>query len=213
MLTLTLPATAPFAAADGAPDVDAPVRVAVVQSLEVAENAEAADVVRGDYGVTSYAELLREKYGSGYYGSVGGAWTGAVRWPFPYPVPMTDGFGQRAAPCNGCSTMHRGIDLLPGSGTPIFAIANGVVADYQEGWGYGTHVFVDHEIGGQRVTSLYAHMQSGSSPLRPGDSIKVGDFIGLVGSTGAVTAPHLHLEIRVDGVAINPLPWLSKHAS
>ena len=51
---------------------------------------------------------------------------------------------------------------------------------------------------------------TGSSPLSPGDTVAVGDFIGLVGATGAVTAPHLHLEIRVDGVAINPLPWLAE---
>tara|TARA_Y100000780_G_C13358227_1_gene291763 strand:- start:174 stop:506 length:333 start_codon:yes stop_codon:yes gene_type:complete len=106
--------------------------------------------------------------------------------------------------------MHRGIDLLPGAGTPIYAIADGVVSGYQEGWGYGTHVFIDHTIDGQSVTSLYAHMQTGSSPLSPGDTVAVGDFIGLVGATGAVTAPHLHLEIRVDGVAINPLPWLAE---
>ena len=208
-LTFALPGIAPVSATqsfEAIPVADA----AEVQQLEVSEAAEVAEIERSDYDVTTYAELLQARYGNAYGGSVGGTGSGSVRWPFPYAVRMTDGFGPRAAPCSGCSTMHRGIDLLPGAGTPIYAIADGVVSGYQEGWGYGTHVFIDHTIDGQSVTSLYAHMQTGSSPLSPGDTVAVGDFIGLVGATGAVTAPHLHLEIRVDGVAINPLPWLAE---
>lgn len=205
---LALPATAPGAVADSAGVAE--VTAEPLQSLAVGDQAAAAGVDRGSYSVTSYAELLRERY-SGFFGSVGGDCSGDVCWPFPYAVPMSDGFGPRAAPCSGCSTMHRGIDLLPGSGTPIYAVAGGVVSDYQEGWGYGTHVFIDHVIDGRQVTTLYAHMQTGSSPLSPGDRVKVGEFVGLVGSTGAVTAPHLHLEVRIDGTAIDPLPWLREH--
>jgi len=201
-----LPASSPSAVADAA---ETGVVAEPLQSLAVGTLAEADGVGDGSYGVTSYAELLREKYANG--GIVGGMCGDEVCWPFPYPVEMSDGFGYRTAPCAGCSSDHRGIDLLPGAGTPIYAIADGVVSDYQEGGGYGTHLFIDHVIGGQNVASLYAHMQTGSSPLQPGEHIKRGDFVGLVGSTGAVTAPHLHLEIRLDGTAIDPLPWLQKH--
>lgn len=180
------------------------------QSLRVGAQAVMSAVATSDYGVTSYAQALRERYGNSRAG-VGGLCGDEVCWPFPYAVPMTDGFGPRAAPCAGCSTNHRGIDLLPGAGTPIYAVADGVVSGSQEGWSYGTHLFIEHTIDGQRVTSLYAHMQTGSSPLRVGDQISVGDFVGLVGSTGASTAPHLHLEIRIEGTAIDPLPWLRKY--
>lgn len=210
MVSLAVPLQAPLANA-GQSAVDAAPVAFEAQELEVAEQAETTEIARGEYGVTSYAETLRKRYAGLSYASVGAAWTGPVRWPFPNVVRMTAGFGPRDAPCRGCSTMHRGIDLLPGAGTPIFAVADGVVSAQQEGWSYGDHVFIDHVIDGQQVTSLYAHMRSGSSPLRPGDTVRVGDFVGLVGSTGAVTAPHLHLEIRVDGTAIDPVPWLYLH--
>lgn len=208
-LTFALPSPAPRALAGEARVSTMALLAADAQTLEVAEQVQGAEAVRGDYGVTTYADVLRERYSRGYFAAVGSdSWTGPVRWPFPTQVRMTDGFGPRAAPCSGCSTMHRGIDLLPGAGTPIFAIADGVVSGYQEGWGYGSHVFIDHQIDGQQITSLYAHMQTGSSPLVAGDHVSVGELVGLVGSTGATTAPHLHLEIRIDGVAIDPLPWL-----
>lgn len=184
------------------------------QVLEVSASADAVApaATRDDWTVTSYAEVLRERYGSRTFAFTTSG-TGAVRWPFPTAVPISSGFGGRVAPCYGCSSYHQGLDFTPGSGTPIYAIADGVVTGHTEGGAYGNHVFVDHIINGQRVTSLYAHMIWGSSPLVVGQEIKAGEFIGQVGSTGASTGAHLHFEVHLDGVPVDPYAWLTANAS
>ena len=166
---------------------------------------------RDDFTVTSWAEMLRLKYGTRDYNYTVGQ--GSIRWPFPYAVPISSGFGERAAPCRGCSTIHMGLDLNPGSGAPIYSIADGVVSLVAASGGYGTHVYITHTINGQNVKSLYAHMQSGSTPLSVGQEIKVGDFVGLVGSTGQVTGAHLHFEILIDDVQVDPFAWLKANAN
>lgn len=164
---------------------------------------------RDTYGVTTRAELLRQRYSLTYTTT----WSGPIRWPFPEPVPIADGFGYRVAPCRGCSTYHTAIDMTPGRGVPIYSIAAGVVREHVDGNGsWGNYVVIEHEINGQTVVSSYAHMQQGSSPLLPGDTIGVGEYIGLVGATGQVTGAHLHLVIEVDGVLVDPYLWLSANA-
>jgi murein DD-endopeptidase MepM/ murein hydrolase activator NlpD len=169
---------------------------------------------RDAWSVTSWAEMLRLRYGNQNFGYTVG--TGPIRWPFPYPVAITSGFGARAAPCRGCSTAHTGIDFGPGNGAAIFAIADGVVYEHGEGGSsWGNFVIIQHEIDGQTVYSGYAHMQSGSSPLVVGEQVKVGDFIGLVGQTGQATGPHLHFTISIGEPLhyIDPFTWLKEHAS
>jgi murein DD-endopeptidase MepM/ murein hydrolase activator NlpD len=167
---------------------------------------------RDAWSVTSWAEMLRLKYGNRSFDySVG---SGPIRWPFPYAVPISSGFGDRAAPCRGCSTSHSGIDLAPGAGAAIFAIADGVVYEHAEsGTSWGNYVIIKHEIDGQAVFSGYAHMQAASSPLVVGQEIKVGDFVGLVGATGQVSGAHLHLTIALDEPSrvIDPYTWLKAH--
>ncbi|KRF33489.1 M23 family metallopeptidase [Yonghaparkia sp. Soil809] len=185
---------------------------AQVLEMNAAATATAPVASRDDWSVTSYAEILRAKYGNRDF-TYTTSGTGAVRWPFPFATTISSGYGDRVAPCRGCSSYHRGTDFTPGYGTPIQAVADGVVSDLQEGWSYGTHVFIDHVINGQKVTTLYAHMQTGSSPLVPGQTVAAGDFVGLVGSTGASTGPHLHLEVRLDGIPVDPFAWLTTNAS
>lgn len=100
-------------------------------------------------------------------------------------------------------TMHRGIDIGAPSGTPIYAAAGGTV--FYAGWmgGYGNLILIDHGDG--RVTA-YAHQ---SSLAVSGGSVGRGQLIGYVGSTGDSTGPHLHFELRLDGSAVDPLPYLS----
>jgi murein DD-endopeptidase MepM/ murein hydrolase activator NlpD len=81
------------------------------------------------------------------------------------------------------------------------------------GRGYGQFVYIEHEINGQSILSVYAHMQRNSSPLRVGDTVQVGDFLGLVGNTGTSTGPHLHLEIRINGDYVDPFAWLKENAT
>ncbi|MFD3448676.1 M23 family metallopeptidase [Microbacteriaceae bacterium 4G12] len=136
-----------------------------------------------------------------------------IRWPFASPSPISSGFGPRKAPCRGCSSNHRGLDFTPGNGTPIQAIAAGVVRSaVNSDSGLGVHVILEHELDGVTVTSTYAHMQFGSLPLRTGQVVAAGDLVGRVGNTGASTGAHLHLEIAVAGTPVDPRAWLTRFA-
>ncbi len=195
--------------ADAATDPSGTVDVQETQAMAVGDHSDESPSARDAYGVTTRAELLRQRYTLSYTTS----WSGPIRWPFPQPVPIADGFGYRVAPCAGCSTYHTAIDLAPGGGVPIYSIAAGVVVEHQDGNGsWGNYVVIEHEINGQKVVSSYAHMQRGSSPLVPGQTIGVGEYIGLVGATGQVTGAHLHLVIEVDGVLVDPYLWLTENA-
>ena len=166
---------------------------------------------RESWSVTSYAEVLRTRYGGRSFNySVSNA--GPVRWPFPVAVPISSGFGNRIAPCRYCSSYHRGVDFVPGRGAPTYAMADGIVTQSEFSGGYGQHVYIEHQINGQSVLTVYAHLQKDSSPLRVGDRVSVGDFIGLVGSTGTSTGAHLHFEVRIDGVYVDPFAYLTANA-
>lgn len=191
---------------------DTPSTSARVQSMTVAEDAAAPAIpARDGFTVLSYQEQLRIQYGVQELTFT--PTTGAVRWPFPYSVPISDYWGPRVAPCDGCSTFHKGVDFTPGSGAPIYAIADGVVALHEDTYGgLGNNVWIDHVINGQKITSVYAHMITGSSTLAVGDVVKVGDFIGQVGDTGSSTGAHLHFEILVQDVNVDPFGWLTANA-
>ena len=181
------------------------------QSLDVPMDALPSSVARDGFTAVSWAEILKDRYGSRDF-SYSAVASGAIRWPFPAAVEISSGFGDRAAPCRGCSSFHEGLDFVPGDGTPIFAIADGVVTTAEDGGAFGNHVVITHIIDGEQVTSLYAHMQHGSVALTVGQQIRVGDFIGLVGRTGAATGPHLHFEVMLDGVHVDPFAWLKAKA-
>lgn len=195
------------------PNGDSFEQAAAGQTMSVSDVPLALDgsVRDARYKVISPEKELVDQYGiaSGAYSPT----TGPVRWPFPYSVPTSDGFGPRISPCGGCSTFHNGLDFLPGNGKPIYAVAAGVVTFHAMDGSLGNKVEIAHVIKGQAVESVYAHMQLNSSPLKVGDKIKAGDFIGLVGATGTATAPHLHLEIHLAGVPVNPYSWLTANAS
>ena len=140
---------------------------------------------------------------------------GAVRWPFPGSVRLSGPYGPREAPCGGCSTFHKGLDMIPGEGTPVHVIADGVVREVSatDNGGFGVHAIVDHTIDGQLVSSVYAHFQAGSLQVSPGQSVGVGTQLGNVGSTGQSTGPHLHFEILLGGVTpTDPFTWLTQRA-
>jgi len=113
------------------------------------------------------------------------------------------------------SAGHQGNDFLPGAGTAILAIADGVVvASTNNDGSLGVHVEIQHVIDGETVISTYSHMAAGSLNLSVGDTVVGGQQVGLVGSTGASTGPHLHFQILLaDGTPISPLPWLAAHVN
>jgi murein DD-endopeptidase MepM/ murein hydrolase activator NlpD len=184
-----------------------------VQSISVAPVASPLAVARDSYTVTSLKEQLFLRYGNRNWAYTNNP-NGTIQWPFPIAVPISDGFGYRISPCPGCSTNHKGVDFTPGAGAIIQAIADGVVsAVIPSHAGLGNHVIVDHHINGQLVQSVYAHMRDGSMRVTVGQEVKVTDEIGLVGSTGESTGAHLHLEIHVNGVPVDPFAWLKANAN
>jgi len=112
-------------------------------------------------------------------------------------------FGSRVHPISGRRKNHDGIDMAVPAGTPIYATADGRVEMAQWYGGYGNFVEIDH--GGQMETR-YGHMQNYN--VREGQTVKKGDLIGWVGSTGRSTGPHLHYEVRIAGEAVDPQPYL-----
>lgn len=108
---------------------------------------------------------------------------------------------------------HKGTDYMAPYGTPIYAIADGVVVTSSEsGAGWGVYVKIAHNIGGQSVTSLYAHMAYGSRAVSAGQTVTAGQYLGQVSDTGLAYGTHLHLEIYVNGSWVYPEDWLIANA-
>ncbi len=97
---------------------------------------------------------------------------------------------------------HRGTDYAAPTGTPIRATGDGRVLEARTNGGYGRMVLLQH---GERIRTLYAHMNSYAAGIRPGVNVRQGQIIGYVGMTGAATGPHLHYEFLVNGVHQNPV--------
>ncbi|MDQ5838322.1 MAG: M23 family metallopeptidase, partial [Acidobacteriota bacterium] len=128
------------------------------------------------------------------------------RVPSIWPVEgnLSDGFGVRGNPFGGGSSeFHPGQDITAPPGTPVFAPADGTVLE--AGWknGYGQQVVIDH---GHGLTTRYGHLSK--IEVTAGQSIRRGEELGQVGSTGRSTGPHLHYEVRIDDVAVSPLHYL-----
>lgn len=111
------------------------------------------------------------------------------------------GFGMRLHPIHKIYKMHYGIDFGARTGTPIHATGDGKVVRVEfKSTGYGRNVILDHGYGYQ---TLYAHMSK--VKVKPGQKVKKGDIIGLVGSTGSSTSPHLHYEVHYRGERVDPI--------
>lgn len=126
---------------------------------------------------------------------------GNIIWPVKGPIVSP--FGMRIHPIYGVWAFHSGADIDAPSGTPIKAVADGIVI--YAGWlgSYGIVVFIKH---GSNITTVYAHMQYFTVELN--QYVKQGDIIGYVGNTGLSTGPHLHFEIRIDGKPVDPQKYL-----
>ncbi|MEV4777429.1 peptidoglycan DD-metalloendopeptidase family protein [Microbacterium sp. LWH12-1.2] len=193
--------TASKTAKDDAPEGE--IQAYVASSDVQNESLERAE----DFSTVSYLDIAAEQ-GIRYSGEV---YTNdpdaAIQWPFLVGVGMTYGYGMRDG------RLHAGIDFVPGNGAPIQAIADGTVRTATEqGGGYGVTVYIDHIIDGAVITSHYAHMQYGSLRVKAGDTVKVGDIVGLTGDTGNSYGAHLHFELIVNGSTIDPMPWMKENA-
>jgi len=138
-------------------------------------------------------------------------------WPVQ-TVAISSDYGYRDAPCAGCSSDHQGVDFVPGAGTNVFAVYQGLVT--KAGWdgGYGNRVEISHFVEGedgeiQQWTTIYAHMQDRSiaKNIYVGAVVQTGAVLGRVGSTGNSTGPHLHFELIIDGNNVDPMPVLGHY--
>lgn len=134
----------------------------------------------------------------------------AFIWPAKGAAAISSPYGYRNPEISGRS-FHGGIDIVTGkgnsTGTPVVAAASGTVIHVAESYrGYGHQVLIDH---GKGVTTRYAHMLPNSISVCTGEKINQGQQLGKIGSTGNTTGPHLHFEVMVDGVKVNPMSFLS----
>jgi murein DD-endopeptidase MepM/ murein hydrolase activator NlpD len=135
-----------------------------------------------------------------------GAASASNYMPNIWPVlgPLSSGFGTRGNPFGGPGReFHKGQDIAAPIGTPVIATADGTVTI--AGWlrGYGWVVYIDH---GNGISTRYGHLSR--IDVEIGQTIRRGEQLGLVGSTGRSTGPHLHYEVLINGQATNPIPYL-----
>jgi murein DD-endopeptidase MepM/ murein hydrolase activator NlpD len=126
-------------------------------------------------------------------------------WARPAAGYISSNFGYRTHPIYNTVRLHAGTDLAGGCGIPIYAARGGQVV--YAGWngGYGNFILINH---GGGITTGYAHIATGKTFVRYGEQVSTGTHIANVGSTGGSTGCHLHFEVRDDGRAINPVPFM-----
>ncbi len=144
------------------------------------------------------AELAKLSKGTTYVG-------GDFLWPCPGYSEITSSFGWRYHPILHVNKLHTGTDIGAPTGAKAVAANTGTVVTSEYNTAYGNYVIVDH--GGGKAT-LYAHLSKRS--VSKGDKVQKGQQIGLVGSTGYATGPHLHFEIRINGSPVDPMSYFKK---
>ena len=188
------------------------------QSLVVASEATPAALARDSYSATTMEEIQAKKEEEAAKAAAAAriaaastasaAYSGAIAQsiaPAGSVVRPLTSFTNFGTPYAG----HKGTDYMAPLGTPLYAIADGVVVESTEnGPGWGVYVKIAHNIGGNTVTSLYAHMMYGSRRVTVGQTVSAGQLIGQVSDTGRAFGTHLHLEIYVNGSWVNSESWL-----
>ncbi|MGB7264083.1 MAG: M23 family metallopeptidase [Terracidiphilus sp.] len=142
---------------------------------------------------------------SGLTPSFAGDWTELADAPSMWPLEgrIASSFGERQDPINGEGAFHSGIDIDAPYGTPVRAAGDGVVSGASVGSGYGRAIVLDH---GHGVQTVYGHLSAIATFA--GEHVTRGQVIGYVGESGRATGPHLHYEVRVHNVPVNPYKYL-----
>jgi murein DD-endopeptidase MepM/ murein hydrolase activator NlpD len=203
-------------AAGANPQVAAEYLAALATEIDVGEVApgDSFDLVLGSDRQLLYAGLNRVGQGAlqlvKWVSNGRSQWIDAANADRPAPVssgltlpvngPITSYFGYRYHPILHFTRFHAGVDIGAGWGSPIVAAADGQVVGAGWGGGYGREVQIAH---GGGMSTLYGHMSQ--IVASPGSFVRAGQLIGYVGMSGLATGPHLHFEVRKDGVAVNPL--------
>ena len=188
--------------------------------LHITVTAKTAQQQAVEYGFTDYQmemlnELLKSEYDRYFLSLIagGGYGTGVIAegiyiWPSAASDNITSFFGMRIHPITGVYHFHNGIDIGAAFGTSVLAAANGTVTTAAfDAEGYGNYAVIDH---GHDNRTLYAHMSYVG--VSAGQIVSQGQIIGLVGSTGQSTGPHLHFETYVDNARVDPLLFFSNYS-
>ncbi|MCS5729431.1 M23 family metallopeptidase [Herbiconiux moechotypicola] len=196
------------------------------QSLDPGEAAQAVEVSAYPDRYQNYQPVaeaivtaLTRPAGSGGGSGATPVVPETTRLVFPLPEGTwvrTSGFGWREDPMTGERAFHAGSDFAAADGTPILAVADGLVVHAEYTGNYGGLVIIEHTVNGERVASYYAHMWETGIHVTEGQTVTAGQHIGDVGSSGKSTGPHLHLEIHPGGQGHDPVDadaWLTDHAA
>ena len=130
----------------------------------------------------------------------------SVSIPSRMPVngaSLTSGYGMRWHPVTGGHRAHKGVDLAQPVGSPVYATADGMVSKADWFSSYGLFISLEH---GGNIQTRYGHLSRLN--VAAGQAVRKGDLIGYVGSTGRSTGPHLHYEVRIAGLAVNPTAYM-----
>lgn len=150
--------------------------------------------------------FLKSASFSGIFNQYAHKWQ-AHTLPNLWPIEgiLRSSFGGRSDPFSGEGAFHTGVDLAAPKGTPVHVSADGVVVSSAWSGAYGKLIVVDH---GNGLQTYYAHLSS--FLVLPGQEVRSGEVIALSGSTGRVTGPHMHYEVRLAGTPVNPYKYLAK---
>jgi murein DD-endopeptidase MepM/ murein hydrolase activator NlpD len=192
------PTTAPGKAAP------APSQMAQADDVNQQQVSNSIDMFYALRAEAMSGEVSRALEG-GLTSSFAGDWTELAAAPSMWPVEgrVASSFGEREDPINGEGAFHTGVDIDAPYGTPVRASADGTVTGAQMGAGYGREVTLDH---GHDVVTLYGHLSAVA--VYPGEHVTRGEVIGYVGESGRATGPHLHYEVRLHNVPVNPYKYL-----
>ena len=160
-----------------------------------------ASIHLGDRTVTLYRYQPKGETTADYFNAKGQS---AKSMLMKTPVDgarISSGFGMRFHPVLGYTRMHKGIDFAVPTGTPVMAAGSGTIK--QAGWsnGYGNFVLLDH---GNTYSTAYGHLSRFARGIHPGSRVRQGQVIAYSGATGLATGPHLHYEIRIHNIQVNP---------
>ncbi|HPJ92282.1 MAG TPA: M23 family metallopeptidase [Deltaproteobacteria bacterium] len=119
---------------------------------------------------------------------------------------ITSHFGWRNSPFTGKKEFHKGVDIASRKGTPIYAPADGIVTSYYKNGGYGNFLVINHGYG---IVTRYGHLLK-SNDIQVGQRVRKGDKIAFLGNTGRSTGSHVHYEVLVNGIHVNPQRYMLK---
>jgi murein DD-endopeptidase MepM/ murein hydrolase activator NlpD len=193
------------ATAKGIATAPAPASLATTDDVspqQVADSIDTFNVLRSEALSGQVSRVLGVGLTSDF---TGGNWAELADAPSLWPVEgrVASSFGERQDPINGEGAFHAGVDIDAPYGTPVRAAADGDVDIAAMASGYGREVAIDH---GHNLRTIYGHLSS--IAVVTGQHVTRGQVIGYVGQSGRATGPHLHYEVRVHGVPVNPYKYL-----